>query len=158
MYNNAALTVALPPPHQTLTPEGAGVRVERSYSYQGGQLLGRKATELRKLGQERPCHYGSHHRHAAQQFFVLAPGGALFDRLLEIPLDARELLLQPPDVCASRRLRTALVVATPRRLFSAVSIPTTCRRRAVISANAWASSSGTSLGDGRTAWAKRARI
>ena len=58
--------------------------------------------------------------------------------------------------CASMRRRTVLVVAAPRRLFSAVSIPTNCRRWAVISAKAWASSWGTGLGAGRTAWAKRA--
>src|SRR5215207_8739294 len=73
-------------------------------------------------------------------------------------LSVRESSFSNHLTCACRRPRTALVVAAPRRFFSAVSIPTTCRRRAVISANAWASSSGTGLGAGRTAWAKRARI
>src|SRR5215207_10816818 len=43
-------------PHTAPTSEDAGIPVEWGYSYQGGQLLGWEATELRKLGQEeRPC-------------------------------------------------------------------------------------------------------
>ncbi len=58
---------------------------------------------------------------------------------------------------ARRLLRTGLR-AVPRRFFSAVSISTSCRRRARIAASAWVCSSGRGRGSGRMTSAKCANV
>lgn len=74
----------------------------------GGEL---RATELGQLGHKRPGQNGTHPRRAAQERLVLAPGGALSDRPVEVGVGAGEFLLEP--LCV--RLDTLLDGPTGRR-------------------------------------------
>src|SRR5215213_416743 len=88
----------LPPaPRRAPPPQRARVAVERSDAHQGRQLLGRElpAAQFGQLGQEGPREHGAYPRHATQQRFVLAPGLALLDRLVEVVVGALKLFFEP---------------------------------------------------------------
>ncbi len=115
---------AVPPaPCRPTASKRAGVSVEGSYAHQGRQLLGREggfATDLGQLGQEGPGEHGSYYSgYAAQERLVLAPGGALFHRPVEIVVGTGELLFEPlyvrPDALfdglGSRRAEAVLLGA-----------------------------------------------
>src|SRR5215212_3618352 len=88
----------LPPaPHPPTSSKSTGVPVQRGHAHQGRELLGGElsAAELRQLGHKRPGQDGSHPRHAAQERLVLAPGGALSDRSIEVAVGAGEFLFEP---------------------------------------------------------------
>src|SRR5215218_3682936 len=145
MYN-AALTVALPP-HTVRLPRKApesllsGATPTKAASCLGGRLPSSGSSAKSVLATTGPTPGTPRSSSSFSRQVGLSSIASSRSRSM------RESSFSNHLTCASRRLRTALVVATPRRLFSAVSIPTTCRRRAVISANAWASSSGTGPGE-----------
>ena len=104
----------------------------------------------------RPCVGPTGHEVPAEQGFVAGPSLPLAYRLVELPVGARDLLLQPPHVGADalgHRLGAMM-----RRFFAATSMPESWRLRVRMACKGRASSPGMTLGLGPTAPAKRARI
>ena len=116
-------------PDAPTSPEGSRVPVERSYSDQSGELSWRKRAKLWKLGEQSAAQNGADSGDAPQESLVLLEGGARFDDLLKVPVHSGELFLQPLDVGLQARA-DLLGGRTPRRFFSATSIPMSCLLRA----------------------------
>src|SRR4051812_37991329 len=91
-----------PTPYRPTPVQRARVSVERSDTHQGCQLLGIKlsTTQLGQLCKEGPSEDRTYPWHALlEQLLVLAPDGAGSDRLVEVPISARELFFEPSDMC-----------------------------------------------------------
>ena len=92
---------------------------------------------------------------ALEQVVLLPPHGAGPDGFAQVIVQIRETTLQPRDVRLDVGLNRAR--ALPRRFFSAVSMSSSCRRRASWALSAWVWVSGKGRCAGRTASAKWAR-
>lgn len=85
-------------PDRASAPQSARVAVERSDSYEGRELSGRKRAKLWKLRQKRPAKHRTYPGNTLEEDLVLFEGGTVFDGLIEVTIRARKFLFEPPYV------------------------------------------------------------
>jgi hypothetical protein len=152
-------------PHLPLAPHPSGVAVEGSDAHQGTEALVGESPQLGKLCQEGAGERRSDAGDAAQEGLILTPGGARLDGLFELPVGAGELLLKPPDVGSNALLDRSGDGRRETVVLRSTSMPISWRRlsrislrsRSRISLRSRACWSGSALGSGLSASAKRAR-
>ncbi len=150
----AVRTLARPPAIMLLPRHCPDCRVKGATPTRAGGLAPVEGAELREFAEEGSGRRRADPRHGGQEFLLLAPGGRAADGIVEVLVEAGELLLERLDEAADALDHAGRGARS--RWRSALIMATIWRRRATRSAKSRFSSSGSGRIVGLVASRKRA--